>query len=104
MSAEDELINGLDEVVVKLLCLLLLLWPVRDTSLSIWAVHILVVLDQGLDRLWCELVGDFVAQDHIDVNDIGLEMNHLVVIKGFAQRVFILDQLRVGRLGQQQRG
>lgn len=78
MSAEYELINGLDEILVKLLALLLLLRPVVGVCLGINAVNPLVVLDQSIDGVGSELVSDFVAQHHVDVDDVCLKVNELI--------------------------
>ncbi len=60
VGAEDELVDGLNEVLVKLLALRLLLGPVVRVRLRVDAVDILVVLDQGLDGVRRELVGNLV--------------------------------------------
>jgi hypothetical protein len=78
MSAEDELVDGLDEILVKLLALLLLLRPVVGVCLGVNAVNLLVVLDQSIDGVGSELVSDFVAQHHVDVDDVCLEVNELI--------------------------
>lgn len=80
VGAEDELVDGLDEILVELLALLLLLGPVMGVGLSIHAVDLLVVLNQGINCVGIQLVGDLVAQDHVDMYDIGLNVNHLEVV------------------------
>lgn len=78
MGAVDKLVDGLDKVLVELFALLLLFRPVVGAGLCISAVDLVMVLDQGINGIGCEFVGDFVAQDHVDVNNVGLDVNELV--------------------------
>jgi hypothetical protein len=90
MGAEDELVDGLDEILVKLLALLLLLRPVVGVCLGVNAVNLLVVLDQSIDGVGSELVSDFVAQHHVDVDNVSLKVNELiaeVLLVGFSWHV-----------------
>lgn len=97
MCAEDELVDGLHKVLVQLLALLLLLGPVVGVGLCVDAVDLLVVLDKGVNSLDGELVGDLVAQDHVDVDDVGLDVDELV-----AEEVLhgVLGHLGLGQLGK----
>lgn len=104
VRGEDELVDGLDKVLVKLLALLLLLGPVVRVGLGVGAVDILVVLDERLDRVGSELEGDLVPQDHINVNNVSLQVDELVVGDGLNQRVGILLELVFRSLGEHERG
>jgi hypothetical protein len=78
VGAEDELVDCLDEVLVKLLALLLFLRPVMGVCLGVDAVNLFVVLNQSVDSVGGELVGNLIAQDHVNVDDVGFEMDELV--------------------------
>ena len=104
MGAEDKLVDGLNKILVKLLALLILLGPVVRAGLGVGTVDILVVLDERLDRVGGELEGDLVPQDHIDVDDVSLQVDELIVGDGLNQRVGILLELVFGSLGKHERG
>lgn len=80
VCAEDKLVDGLDKVLVELLALLLLLRPVVGVGLGIRTVDLLVVLNQGINCVCVQLICDLVAQDHVNVYDVGLNVNHLEVV------------------------
>lgn len=103
MCAVHVLVDGLNKVVVHLLGLLLLLGPVKRVGLVVDGVDVLVVLDKGLDGVRGQLKGDLVAQDHVDVDNVGLDGDELVVEKGLNERVGILAQLGFGGLGDHER-
>lgn len=103
MRAEDKLVDGLNEILMKLLALLFLLGPVVRAGLSVRAMDILVVLDERLDRVGGELEGDLVPQNHIDVDDVSLKVDELVVGDGLNQGVGILLELVFGSLGKHER-
>lgn len=103
MCPEDKLVDGLDEVLVKLLALCFLLGPVVGVGLCIDTVDVLVVLNQGLDGVRRQLVSNLVSQYHVDVHNVGLEVDELVVEDGLNQRVGVFPELRLGGLGQHQR-
>lgn len=87
MRGEDKLVDGLNKVLVKLLALLILLRPVIRTSLGIGAVDVLVVLDERLDGVGGKLEGNLIPQDHVDVDDVSLQVDKLIVGDGLNQRV-----------------
>lgn len=76
--AVDVLVDGLNVIVVQLLALLLLAGPVGGVCLGVDAVNLLVELDQGVNGVGGELVGDLVSQDHVDVDNVGLDVDELV--------------------------
>lgn len=93
-SAEDEPVGRLDELLVHLLDLCLLFRPAPGACRRIDGVDVLVVVDQSLDRFRCQLEGDLVLRDHVDVDDIGLDVDQLKVEDAFYQRVVVLAQFR----------
>lgn len=97
MCAENKLVDGLHKIFMQLLALLLLLRPVVGVRLGINAVDVLVVLDEGVNGFDGELVRNLVAQDHVDVNDVGLDVNELMA-EEILCRVFW--HLGLGQLGE----
>lgn len=91
MSAEDELVDRLNEILVKLLALLFLLRPVVGIRFGVNAVDLLVVLDQSIDGVGSELVSDFVAQHHVDVNNVSFKVDELI-----AEVLFVRFSWHVG--------
>lgn len=87
MGSEDKLVYGLDEFFVELLDLHLLLRPVVRIGGDVHAVNILVVFYERLYGIWRELESDLISQDHIHVNNVGLDMDELVVKEGFHQGI-----------------
>lgn len=87
MGSEDKLVYGLDEFFVELLDLHLLLRPVVRIGGDVHAVNVLVVFYERLYGIWRELESDFISQDHIHVNNVGLDMDELVVEEGFHQGI-----------------
>lgn len=79
MRAINELVDGLDKVLVQFLALLVLLRPVVCGGLGVDTVYLLVILYERLNRVRRELVPNFVPQDHIHVDNISLHMKELVV-------------------------
>lgn len=73
-----------------------------DIRSGVDAMYLLVVLDQTVYCVLCKLVCDLVPQNHVHVNDVGLNMDELIVEEGFHQRIAILAQFRLGRLGEHQ--
>jgi hypothetical protein len=86
VGAEDELVDVLYKIFVKLLALLLLIRPVVSVGLGIDTVNLLVVLSKSFDSVFGELVGDLVAQNHVDMNNIRLDVNKLIV-SGLHERI-----------------
>lgn len=101
MGAVDELVDGLDKVFVELLALLLLLGPLVGVGLGVNAVNLLVVLDEGIDGVGGELKGNLIAQDHVDVDDVSLDVDELVVEEVLHG---VLGHIGLGNLGQHERG
>ncbi len=97
VGAENELVDGLHKVVVQLLALLFLSRPVGRVRLGVDAVNLLVVLNKGVDGVDGELVGDLVAVDHVDVDNVGLNVDELV-----AEHVLgvVGGHVGLGELGQ----
>ena len=95
MRPEDKLVNGLDKVIVQLLTLLLLLGPVVRIGLSVDAVDVLMVLDQRLDSIGRQLVSNLVLQDHVNMDDVSLQVDELVVGDGLDQRVGVFPEFGV---------
>ena len=62
-----------------------------------------MVLYQRLDRFRCKLEGDFILRDHVDMNNVSLDVYDLVVEKSFDQWVLILSELRIRSLRQHDR-
>ena len=87
VRSEDKLVDSLDELFVELLDLHLLLRPVVRISGDIHAVNVLVVLYEGLYGVWREFEGDLIAQYHIHVNNVSLDMDKLVVEERFHERI-----------------
>ena len=100
MSSVDKLVDGLHKVLVELLALLLLLGPVVRVGFGVDAEDVLVVLDEGLDGFDGELECDLVAEDHVDVYDVGFDVEELVVEEGLDEGIGVLAQLRLWRLGK----
>jgi hypothetical protein len=59
-------------------------------------VDVLVVVDQSVDGLLGQLEDDLVLRDHVDVDDVGVNVDELVVEHGLDERVRVAHQLRVG--------
>ena len=59
-----------------------------------------MVLDQSVNGLGCKLECNLVLRHHVNVHDVGLDVNELVVEHCFDQRIGVLAQLGVGSLGQ----
>ena len=74
VGAEDKLVDGLDVILVKLLGLVILVGPVGGAGLCVDHVDLLVVLNESGDGIRGKLVGDFVAQDHVDVDNVSLDV------------------------------
>jgi hypothetical protein len=87
VGAENKLVDVLDKILVELLALLLLIDPVVCVGLGINTVDLLVVLNKSIDGIFCELVGDLISQNHVDVNDISLNVNELIVHDSLDQGV-----------------
>lgn len=62
-------------------------------------MNVFVVFYQGLDGFGGQLEGDFILRDHVDVDDVCFDREDLVVEQSFDQRVVVLSELRLGRLG-----
>lgn len=101
MGAINEAVDGLDKVFVKLVALLFLVRPVMGSGLGVLAMYLLVVQDEGLDGVRRQLVGHLVAQDHVDVNDVGLDMEELVTEHAV---IWVLGHVGVGHLGEHEGG
>lgn len=101
VGAKDELVDGLDVVFVELLGLGILAGPFRRVCLGIDAVNLLVVLDERLDGVGGELVSYLVAVDHVDVDNVGLNVDELVAEEVL---VGVLGHVGGGQLGQHERG
>lgn len=56
--------------------------------------------DQSLDGFRGQLEGNFVLGDHVDMDDIRFDMDHLIVEDGLHQGVLILAKLRIGGFGE----
>jgi hypothetical protein len=82
VGAKNKFIDALDKVFVKLLTLLLLVCPVVWVGLGIDTVNHLVVLNERIDGILCELVGDLISQNHVDMNNVSLNMDELIVHDG----------------------
>lgn len=97
VGAENELVDSLHKIVVQLLALLFLSRPLGRVCLGIDAVNLLVVLDKGVDGVSGELVGDLVAVDHVDVNNVSLNVDEVV-----AEEVLgvVCGHVGFGELGQ----
>jgi hypothetical protein len=105
VSAEDKLVDGLDKVLMKLLALLLLLGPVIGRGLCVNAEDVLVIVNQSVDGVGGELVSNLVAQDHVDVDDVSLNMNQLVVHDGLDEGVVVVSlEVGLGGLGKHDGG
>jgi hypothetical protein len=87
VGAEDELVDVLNKIFVKLLALLVLIRPVVSVGLGINAVNLLMVFNQSIDGVICEFVGDLILQNHIDMNNISLNMDELIVSDGLYERI-----------------
>lgn len=46
-----------------------------------------MILDQRVNRVLGELEGDLVLRNHVDVYDVGLDVDDLVVEHGLHQRI-----------------
>lgn len=79
VGSEDELVDSLDELFVELLDLHLLLRPVVRMGRDVHTVNVLVVFYEGLYGIRGEFEGDLIPQYHIHVDDVGLDMDELVV-------------------------
>lgn len=64
-------------------------------------MNLLVELDEGVDGVSGELVGNLIAKDHVDVDNIGLYVNELV-----AEEVLgvVGGHVGFGKLGEHDRG
>jgi hypothetical protein len=102
MSAEDELVDSLYKVVMELFALLFFLGPVVGVCLGIDAMNLLVVFNQRVDGVGGELVGDLVAQDHVNVDNVSLNMNELIAEEslGRIRRHICLGELREHQGGE----
>lgn len=87
MGSVDKLIDGLDELFMELLDLCLLLRPVVRIGSDVDTVDVLVVLYERLDGVRREFESDLVAQHHIHVNNVSLDMDQLIVEKRFHEGV-----------------
>jgi hypothetical protein len=46
-----------------------------------------MVFNQSIDGVICEFVGDLILQNHIDMNNISLNMDELIVSDGLYERI-----------------
>jgi len=105
VGAENKLVDVLDEIIVKLLALLFLVGPVVCAGLGIDTVDLLVVLNQSINGVFRELVGNLVSQNHVDMNNISLNVDQLIVHDSLNQGVGSIPlKVGLGCLGQHKRG
>lgn len=78
LGLEDKLVNGLDEIFVQLRALLLLSRPLVSARLGIGAMDIVVISDQSIDGIPSELKGDFVAMNHVYMDNVGFHVEDLM--------------------------
>lgn len=104
MRPKNEPVDCLDKILVQLLGLLILFRPVIGCGLGVNTVDLLVILDESTDRIWGELVGDLVAQNHIHMYNISLDVQKLKVANGLEQWIRIRLQLGFWELGQHDGG
>lgn len=100
VGAVDEFVGSLVELVLQFLQLLRLLWPVPSVGGSVDAVDIAMEIDQRFDRLGGQLEGNFVLGDHIDMHNVGFDMDHLIVKDGLDEGVLVFAKLSIGCLGE----
>ncbi|RSL70164.1 hypothetical protein CEP51_012237 [Fusarium floridanum] len=81
-GVEDQFVNGLNKLLMKLLAPLP---PIAGVG-HVNAVEILVMLDEGADGIFGELVGDLVAQNHTDTHDVSLNLKSLATRVGLDKR------------------
>jgi len=67
-------------------------------------MNILVVFDQGFDRVGRQLECDLVPQYHIHVDDICFDVNELVVEESLHQRVRVFAQFGFWSFWKHDRG
>ena len=101
ICAEDKFVDGLDEILVKLLALLLLLGPVVCVCLGVDTVNLLVVLDESINGVGSQLVSNLVAQNHVNMDDVSFNVNQLMV-EGVLHGV--LGHVSLGDLGEHDGG
>lgn len=102
-SAVDKLVDGLDEVLMQLLGLVVLVRPVGGLGSGVNHVDILVKLDEGFNGVLAELESNLIAQNHVHMDHICLDMYELVVEERLDQGIRVLLHFGLGRLGQHQR-
>ena len=95
MCPVDKLVDRLNELLVQLLDLHLLLRPIVGVDSDVDAMDLLVVLDERLDRFWRKLEGDLVSQDHVDVDDVCLDVDELIVEQCLDERIRVLLQVGI---------
>lgn len=78
LGLEDKFVNGLDEIFVQLRALLLLSRPLISVRLGIGAMDIVVISDQSINGIPCELKGDFVAMNHVYMDNVGFHVEDLM--------------------------
>ena len=101
MSVVDKLVDGLDKIFMQLLALLLLLGPVVGVGLDVNAMDLLVILDKGVNGVCGQLESDLVAQNHVDVDNVSLEVDKLMAEESL---VVVRGHLCFGQLGEHERG
>ena len=101
MSAEDKLIDSLDKVFVEFLALLFFLRPFVSVCLGIGAVDLLVIFNQRVDCVGGELVCDLIAQNHVNVDNVSVDVNELMAEESLGG---IRRHICLGELGEHQRG
>jgi hypothetical protein len=100
VGVEDKLVNGLNKLLMKLLAPLL---PIAGVG-HVNAVDLPVVLDEDVDGIFGEPVGDLVAQNHIDTHDVSLNVNDLVIHDGLDEGVVgVTLKVGLGTLGEHDR-
>lgn len=62
-------------------------------------MDILVILHQCLNRLRCQLEGNLVLRDHVNMDHIRLDVKKLIIKEGLDEGIGILPQFGVWRLG-----
>jgi hypothetical protein len=67
-------------------------------------MNILVIFDQGFDRVGSQLERDLVPQYHIHMDDICFDVNELVVEESLYQRVRVFAQFGVWSFWKHDRG
>ena len=92
-------VDSLHELFLELLQLHLLLGPVPGAGGHVDRVDVLVVLGKRLDGLGGELECNLMLRHHVDVHDVGLDVDDLVVEDGLDERVGVLAQFRIGSFG-----